>query len=58
MWGTIKERLASFALVLSLDADKIRCRWRRSSLEMVMLAARVLSRHAVNRDLARPYRKS
>ena len=56
MWGTIKKRLARFAMVPSLDTDKIRCRWRRSSLENVMLAAGVLSRHEVNRDLARPYR--
>ena len=61
MWGTIKEGLARSVLVLSLDTDKIRCSWGRSSLDMVMLAARMLSRHeycVVNRDFARLYRKS
>ena len=58
MWVTIKKRLARFALVLSLDTDKFRCRWRRSSLERVIFAAGVLSRRAVNRDFARRYRKS
>lgn len=57
MWGSIKEGLARFVLVLSLDTDKIRCRWGRSSSEMVLLAARMLSRdesRGVNRDFAGP----
>ena len=48
-------------LVLSLGTDKIGCRWCRSSLEMIMLAARMLSRNGgrgVSRDFAGPHRKS
>lgn len=42
MWGVIKKGPARFILVLSLDTDKIRCRWRRSSTETVMLLTRML----------------
>ena len=36
----LKRVWARFVLVLSLDTDKMCCRWGRSSLKMVMLAAR------------------
>ena len=44
MWGTVKEGPVRIILVLSLDTDKARCRWRRSLTVMVMLLTRMLSR--------------
>ena len=44
MWGTIKEDPVRIILVLSLDTDKARCRWRRSLTMMVMMLTRMLSR--------------
>ena len=61
MWGTIREGQARIILVLSLDTDKIRCRWCRSSTETVMLTTRMLFKMedvGVSEDFGRSPKKS
>ena len=57
----IGEGPARMVLVLSLDTGKIRCRWRRSSTEMVVLVTRMLSQKknvGVSQDFGSSPRKS